>query len=301
MDRIRIGAVSRNYFNMPLWIAQEAGFLRREGLEADIHLIESIAAVSDRLAAHDLDLALSVTENVILEREKGGDLTILGGNVNRLPFSFVARPEIRSYADLRSRRIGVSSIRAGSSSLVMQILAGHGLTYPDDYTLVDCGPILTRWQMLLSGEIDAGLQGTPLNYIAIDQGYTDLGNPREQFPDFQFTSLNGSRAWIDRNGDILHRFLTAFIGAHRWFYDHREASVPIALKETGIAGSYAERAWDEYVRDEIFPRDGRASEASVQALIEVSSLIRALPARQARRAADYIDHSYLDAAQARLA
>ena len=57
-----------------------------------------------RLAALDLDIALSVTENVILDRGAGGDLVVLGGNVNRLPFSFIARPPIASYADLRGRR-----------------------------------------------------------------------------------------------------------------------------------------------------------------------------------------------------
>ena len=231
-----------------------AGFLCDEGIEADIHLIESIDEVSDRLSSHDLDLALSVTENVILERESGGDLVVIGGNVNRLPFSFIARPGITSYADLRGKRIGVSSKAAGSSSLIMRILDGHGLTYPDDYTLIDCGPILTRWEMLQSGEIDAGLQGAPLNHVALDACYVDLGNPRGAFPDFQFTSLNASRAWIAANGERLHRALRAFIRAHDWFYADKAATIPVAQEETGIGADYAARAWDEYVRDEIFPR-----------------------------------------------
>ena len=300
MDRLKIGAVSRNYFNMPLWGMHHGGFLRDEGIEADIHLIESIDEVSDRLASHDLDLALSVTENVILEREQGGDLVILGGNVNRLPFSFVARPGIGSIADLKGKRIGVSSKAAGSSSLIMRILDGHGLRYPDDYTLVDCGPILKRWEMLQSGEIDAGLQGVPLNHIALDAGYVDLGNPREAFPDFQFTSLNASRAWIEEHDNLLHRALRAFLRAHEWFYTDKAATIDVARKETGISADYAARAWDEYVEGEIFPRDGTASFAAVQTLIEVSGLIRALPKRQATGAAHYIDHSYLEAARVTL-
>lgn len=94
MTRLRIGAVSRNYFNMPLWVAQHRGLFGREGLEVEIQLIEAIDEVTRRCAAGDVELELGVTENVILDRERGGDLVVIGGNVNRLPFSLIARPGI---------------------------------------------------------------------------------------------------------------------------------------------------------------------------------------------------------------
>src|SRR5215211_6327113 len=173
MRALSVGAVSRNYFNLPLWVGQHAGFFNREGLSVSIELIEGIDVVTRRLAEGDFHLAPNVTDNTILNSEQGGHLEIIGGNVNRLPFSFIARPHIRSYSGLRGARIGVSSIRAGSSSLVMNLLAGHGLQYPRDYTLLAVGPILSRWKMLQSGEIDGGLQGAPLNYIAVDAGFSD--------------------------------------------------------------------------------------------------------------------------------
>lgn len=296
MRALKVGAVSRNYFNLPLWIAQHAGFFAREGLAVEIVLIEGIDEVTRRLAAGEFQFALDVTENVILNAEQGGRLQILGGNVNRLPFSFIARPHLRSWRDLRGARIGVSSVSAGSSSLVMKLLAAHGLRYPQDYTLLAVGPILSRWKMLQAGEIDAGLQGAPLNYLALDSGFVDLGNPREQFPDFQFTSLDADADWAKRNEDAAVAFLRAWVAAHRWFYDNKAGATQIAVKETGVERRYAERAWDEYVRDEIFPRDGRASVAAVQALIEVSSLIRDLPGRSNSRAEQHIDHAYLEMA-----
>lgn len=296
MRALKVGAVSRNYFNLPLWIAQHAGFFAREGLAVEIVLIEGIDEVTRRLVGGDLQLALDVTENVILNAEQGGRLEIVGGNVNRLPFSFIARPHIRTWADLRGARIGVSSISAGSSSLVMQLLAAHGLRHPRDYTLLAVGPILARWNMLQRGEIDAGLQGAPLNHIALDSGFVDLGNPRAQFPDFQFTSLDADADWAKRNEDTAVAFLRAWLAAHRWFYDNRAGTTEIAMKETGVERRYAERAWDEYVRDEIFPRDARASAAAVQALVEVSSLIRNLPGRSRSRAEQYINHGYLEMA-----
>ncbi|MDB5589934.1 ABC transporter substrate-binding protein [Enterovirga sp.] len=298
--KIRVGAVSRNYFNMPLWVAQDRGLFARHGLDVELHLIEAIDEVTGRLAAGDLQIDLGVTENVILECERGGSLVIVGGNVNRLPFSLMARPGIRSIAELKGARIGVSSVEAGSSSLVMRMLAEHGLHHPQDYRLLPVGPILARWRLLQSGEIDAGLQGAPMNRIAAAAGFSDLGSPRDLFPDFQFTSVNVERGWAQVNRPAVVAFLRAWIEAHRWLLAHREESRAVAAREASLSADEADIAWDEMVAGGIFPLDGRAGVAAVQTLIEVSALIRALPGRAALRAETYIDGSFVDAAEAGL-
>jgi NitT/TauT family transport system substrate-binding protein len=106
--------------------------------------------------------------------------------------------------------------------------------------------------------------------------------------------------WAEANPDIMRRFMRAFVRAHHWFFANRDGVTPIAMAETGITETYATRAWDEYVKDEIFPRDGDASDAAVQALIDVSALIRAMPNRVKSSAGDYINRSWLHAAQREL-
>ncbi|NOG73396.1 ABC transporter substrate-binding protein [Roseicella sp. DB1501] len=299
MDRLTLAVVSRNYFNLPAWIGLHAGFFAAEGLDLRIDHIEGIEEVNDRLRDGRAQLAYGVTEHVILDAEAGGGQRIVGGNVNRLPFTLIARPGIRDIAGLRGKRIGVSSLRAGSSSLIMRILAGHGLHWPGDYELVACGPILARWNLLRTGEIDAGLQGAPLDRMALDEGFVSLGSPRDAVPEFQFTSLDVEAGWAAAQHDLMLRFCRAFLRAHESVYEDRETATRIAMQESDIARRYAELAWEDYTRDAIFPRDGEASEAGVQALIETSALIRDLPDRP-RRAADYIDRSWLAAARASL-
>jgi ABC-type nitrate/sulfonate/bicarbonate transport system substrate-binding protein len=297
MAALTFAAVSRNYFSLPVWIAQHAGFFAAEDLDVAIELHEGVDAVTERLRDGRVDLAYGITEHVILDREGGGSLTIIGGNVNKLPFSLIARPEIRDISGLRGKVIGVSSLEAGSSSLVMKLLAARGLTYPGDYTLRAVGPILARWELLQSGEIVAGLLGAPLDSVAIDAGFTVVCDPRVEVPDFQFTSLNVDAHWAVENEALLVRFLRAFVGAHAWFYENPEASTRIAAIETGVEPRYLAQAWQSYTSAAIFPRDGEASTAAVQALIEVSALIRALPNRQHTSADDYIDRRYLRAAR----
>lgn len=297
MDKLTLAVVSRNYFNLPAWIGLHAGLFAAEGLEVRIDHIEGIEEVNDRIGDGRAQLAYGVTEHVILDAETGGHQVIIGGNVNRLPFSLIARPGIEGLAGLRGKRIGVSSIRAGSSSLIMRILAEAGLRWPGDYELVPCGPILARWELLRSGGIDAGLQGAPLDRIALDQGFVSLCEPRQEF---QFTSLDVDARWAAANRDLLLRFCRAFLRAHERFYADREAANAIAMQEAGIERRYADLAWQDYTRTKIFPRDGEASAAGVRALIETSALIRELPNRARTRAEDYIDRSWLAEARASL-
>ncbi|SDT00892.1 ABC transporter substrate-binding protein [Bradyrhizobium canariense] len=297
MEKIVFTAVSRNYFNMPVWIAQHQRMFADEGLEVAIELYEGVDEVTNRLRDGRAQLAYGITEHVILDSEAGGFLEIIGGNVNRLPFSFVAGKSIKTFDDLRGKTVGVSSLDAGSSSLVMKLLAARGLEYPRDYKMRAVGPILTRWEMLKSGEIDAGLQGAPLNYMAVDQGFPSLCEPRDEVPFFQFTSLNVDQRWAAANDATIMKFMRAFVRAHQWFFANREGSVSVAMRETGITREYALRAWDEYTADQIFPRDGDANTAAVQALIEISSLIRAVPNRVKSTADGYINRSYVNAAR----
>jgi ABC-type nitrate/sulfonate/bicarbonate transport system substrate-binding protein len=296
MEKIIFTAVSRNYFNMPVWIAQHQGMFADEGLDVTIELYEGVDEVTNRLRDGRAQLAYGITEHVILDSEAGGFLEIIGGNVNRLPFSFIAGRSIKTVDDLRGKTIGVSSLDAGSSSLVMKLLAARGLEYPRDYKMMAVGPILTRWQMLQSGEIDAGLQGAPLNYMAVDQGFVSLCEPRDEVPYFQFTSLNVDRHWAAGNEGTIRKFMRAFVRAHQWFFANRDGSTSVAMRETGVSREYALRAWDEYTTDQIFPRDGDASTAAVQALIEISSLIRAVPNRVKSSADGYINRNFIRAA-----
>jgi ABC-type nitrate/sulfonate/bicarbonate transport system substrate-binding protein len=295
-DRLHIAAVSRNYFNMPLWVGERRGFFAAEGIDLRSELHEGVDEVTNRLRDGRVQFAYGITEHVVLDREAGGQQVIVGGNVNRLPFSLIAGKSLRSVEGLRGKVIGVSSIEAGSSSLVMKLLEARGLHYPGDYDIRAVGPILARWEKLQSGEIDAGLQGAPLNYIALDQGYPSLCEPRAEVPFFQFTSLNVLEPWAATHQDLMLRFMRAFVRAHRWFFAHREEANAIAEIECRIAPAYANRAWLEYTQEEIFPPGGDVLTASVQALIDISALIRALPNRQNRAAESYIDRSYLHAA-----
>ena len=296
MDKLTVATVARNYYNLPLWIGQARNFFAEAGLDVTLIENDSVDVVTACLRNGEAQLARGITEHVILDQESGGHLEIVAGSINRLPFSLICKPSIKSIAELKGKVIGASSVDAGSSSLIMEILAQDGLKHPADYTIRAVGPMMSRWELLQSGEIDGGLQGVPMNFIALDAGFNTLIEPSDRFPDFQFSSFNADARWAAGNRAVLVRFLRAYLQATDWYYANRELASDLAVGRMKLGRDYALRAWDECVATGIMPRDGKASIAAVQTLIDVSGLIRALPTRTKARAADYINHSYLDEA-----
>ena len=49
MDKLTFTAVSRNYFNLPIWVAKHRGMLADEGLDVAIELYEGVDEVTNRL------------------------------------------------------------------------------------------------------------------------------------------------------------------------------------------------------------------------------------------------------------
>lgn len=244
--KLRVGIVIPAFFYVPYWAALKQGFYARRGLDVVITSLSGIENVTVQLKAGDIDIGVGSPEHVIHDVERGGDLRMIGGNVNRLTHSLIVQPGIRQLTDLRGKRIGVATITAGTSSLFMGILEDLGLHYPGDYSVLEVGAVPPRHKMLLSGEIDAGMQTDPHNYMAEDEGLTNLGPLSQWIPDFQFTSINVRKPWAEGNADTVTKFLEATLEGSRFMVGQREEAVDIAEEFMKLPRRYLERAWHDH-------------------------------------------------------
>src|SRR3990172_474787 len=111
------GAISSNV--VPLWTAQDQGFLRKYGLDADLVFIIAGRAAQAMLAGQ-VAVGLVGATHVTNAVTGGGDLTMILGLENTLDYLFIARPTIKSGEELKGRKvdIGKENIPFQSSGLV---------------------------------------------------------------------------------------------------------------------------------------------------------------------------------------
>ena len=268
-DQLHLGIVVPAFFYVPYWAALEQGFYADAGLDLTITSFGGIEPVTQALRDGSIQVGVGSPEHVIHDVEAGGDLRIVGGNVNRLTHDLIAQPEIKRLEDLRGKVIGVSLLSGGTSSLFIEIMKGVGLEHPRDYTLVAAGVVPPRHEMLMRREIDAGMQTDPHNYIAEDAGLSNLGPVSQWIPYFQFTSVNVRLGWAESHPDVTTRFLAASIRGSRWMADNKADAIALAQRRMGVEERYAARAWHDHVGGDVLPLDLHLDRRSIQTAMDM--------------------------------
>jgi NitT/TauT family transport system substrate-binding protein len=290
MREITVGVVAPAYVNVPLWVAQERGFLERRGLSATERILGSTHGVTNALRDREVEIALTAPEGSIADAVAGGPLRVVAGLTDRPPLSMIALPRHHEFGDLRGGRIGTSSLTEGTRHVAERMLAAHGLSYPADYDFALEGSHVERWKALQAGTIDAALQMIPYDAMAVDAGFTNLGPVTEEF------ALNAVCVRLPAERAELTPFLQALAEAAEWFRGHVAESADIAAKRTSIEPRYALRACQALAADGVIPVDLRSSPgalAAVTGALRSSGLIPAEAPDPLDPLAAAVDYSYL--------
>lgn len=296
---VHLGIVVPAFFYVPYWAAHENGWYEEAGLDVTFSVLGGIDPLTKALKANEVDIGIGSPEHVIHDVEAGGDLRMVGGNVNRLTHSLIVQPEIKTLKDLRGKILGVSALSGGTSSLFIDILEREGLKYPGDYIIVEAGVVPPRHERLLRKEIDAAMQTDPHNYMAEDVGMNNLGPVSKWIPHFQFNSVNVRSSWAQAHEETLVSFLYASIRASKWLFENREESIDIAEKYMKIDRRYLNRAWEDHVTDEALPSDLRLERLSIDTALKMMHRDRSVKLAEDSRPEKYVDTSYLAQAQGR--
>jgi ABC-type nitrate/sulfonate/bicarbonate transport system substrate-binding protein len=294
--RVGGGAVGFNW--LPVIVAERQGMFARRNLAVDIKRLGAVDKVTAAVKAGELDLAITPPEGAIRDCAGGGNLRIIAGNVNRLPLSLIAHPRIRRIEELRGARLGTSSLTEGTALYTMEVLRQHGLKYPGDYEFAVVGVHPARWKALQEGTIDAAVQLIPLNFVAEDAGYTNLGEVADYIPEIVFTGLIVDRTAAEKRRDQIVALLSAVMEGTRWVYDPANDETLLALTKelTQAEGKYGRQALDYMRQMRVFSPELSIPDAAFAKSLELMQKAGLADAQLVADAKAVLDASFLAAA-----
>ncbi len=297
---LKVGITSKTLFFMPYYIGQKKGFYAAENLKVEPVLIGRSDVQLAALLAGELQIGSLNTDATIVINEKGGNLKVIAGVDNSAPYILVGGKATKKVDDLKGAIIGVSALRGGATSILLDYLKSKGLLYPRDFTMVVIsGGTSARLTSLEGGAIAGTVLGIPYSDIAIDQGFNKLGDTLELIPTYQFNAVTINPAWAEKNRTSVVRFLKAHIRSLRWIYEQPDQAAEFFTQEMGVKPLYARRGVDYFTKNKIFPIDGAVTLDGLKVNIEVQArdgvLKEPLPPPE-----KYVDLSYLKQAQKEL-
>jgi ABC-type nitrate/sulfonate/bicarbonate transport system substrate-binding protein len=297
---VKVGITSKTLFFLPYYVGQKKGFYATENIRIEPVLIGRSDVQLAALLAGELQIGSLNADATIVINEKGGNLKVIAGVDNSAPYILVGGKAYKKIDDLKGARIGVSALRGGATSILLDYLKSKGLLYPRDFSMmVISGGTSARLTALESGAIAGGVLGIPYSDMAVDQGFNRLGDTLELIPTYQFNAVTVNPTWAEKNRDTTVRFLKAHIRSIRWIYEQPGQAAEFFTQEMGVKPPYARRGVDYFTKNKIFPIDGAVTLDGLKMNIEVQArdgvLKEPLPSPE-----KYVDLSYLRQAQKEL-
>lgn len=138
-QKLMVGWSAVSALNSPFWVVKDGGFLKREGLDADLIYIASSSTIAQAQLAGDVAISTANSQVVVDIGLQGGDLTAMGAVINVAAFYIMAAPEIKRVEDLKGKPVGVTRFGASTDFSMRMLLKKYGLEPSRDVPILQIG------------------------------------------------------------------------------------------------------------------------------------------------------------------
>lgn len=216
--KAQLGWVSVSAANSAIWAAEDGGYLKKYGLDAEVpNYADSTQAVAALVAGKtDINCGVSGTA-IVAANLQGSDLIIIGSSINTFPNSLYGKSSYSRISELKGKRIGVTRIGTASDTAARLALKSGGLDPDKDVEYVQTGGLNETVAALQANQIDAGALSPPQTLAARNLGFKELVDVSTLGLEYVYNGLATSRAFAQKNPQMVEAVLKAVLEGERRF------------------------------------------------------------------------------------
>lgn len=243
---------STNAVFWPNYVATSLGYYTREGLDVEPVLADPNVLVAT-LIGGSVEIANADSTQLMLALDKGANLAAVGIGAERQPYKFMVAPGIKSFADLKGKKVGAAAEIDIYTYVLKQIMLKAKFN-PDDVQWVYGGGQNQRLSAIVGGAIQGGLFSPPGDARLKDLGYNTLAFTPDFYPNLTLSVTSVRRDWAQQNAGTLRRLLRAQSDAVKWLNNpaNHQQAIDILVAATKAKPSDAEGAYDYYIRQHLW-------------------------------------------------
>jgi NitT/TauT family transport system substrate-binding protein len=290
--QVVFGITSATAFNLPHYIATEKNYYQAESLTIDTIVVGAATGVVQQLAAGAINVGEAATDQALRAIVRGAPIKIIAGAASNAPFRLVAAKGIKNWSDLKGKTVSVGGPTDVTLHFVRVMARKNGLA-DQDYDVLYGGGTPARFAQLAAGAVAAAILTNPLDFVALEQGFVDLGSVPDYLPNWAQNNVLVDTRWAQHNRAAILAFLRARIKATDYLYDpaNRDEVVGILAKYTRTSQPFAAATYDLFIKEKVLAHKAAlfadGIEANLDALVASGELANAPPL------ATFIDASFL--------
>jgi NitT/TauT family transport system substrate-binding protein len=257
----------------PVYIGNTKGIFAADDMKVDIVFVPSSAAVQQQLAGGSLNVGINGgLVDPIRAVNQGAPVAIVRIEGQAPPYALLAKPAIKSIADLKGKTISVGGAKDITRTYLERMLAPSGIK-PGEYDLVFAGATSARFAALQSGSADAAILFPPITFHAEAAGFNSLGIVVDYAKNLPFMGMTVNKPWVAAPGNKrrLEKFLAGFTKSVAWFYDdkNRDEAIKILAAETRGEPDDIVKTYDFFRKISFFEPTGKISKTKMTEILGV--------------------------------
>ncbi|HEY2987768.1 MAG TPA: ABC transporter substrate-binding protein [Candidatus Binatia bacterium] len=213
LARIRYG-VTASVAHLPVLVAREAGLFRKYGFDVEVIHIRGGALITMTIMSGSVQFSGAGAESVVAARIEGGDVVLLACPVDTDAVYLIARPEIKSAADLKGKTAAVTRLGSTTHFYLRSALNQLGLD-EKDVAILQLGAGGEIAAAMLGGRVAAAALTLHNAFPLMQMGWpvlVDLSKADFLYPP---SCVASSRALMKSSPGTVERFLKAYLEAIR--------------------------------------------------------------------------------------
>jgi len=287
--------------NWPIWAAQDRGLFAKNGIAVKLSFTPNSVEQIRNLVNGTYDLGTTAYDNVVAYQEGQGETELsvqpdlfafMGGYSGSL--RFVTQPDIKTYAALKGKTLGVDAATTGFAFILYKLAAMNGLAL-SDYKIEKLGGTPARVQAMMEGRIAGTMISSPSEILPESKGYTRLGDTTTTFGPYQASIGVARRSWAAKNGDQLTAFIRSYVEAMDWLQQPANRDEAVAIYMNHVANAprpAAQKAYEVmFAEKEGFQKRAKLDVEGCRTVLKLRSEF-AKPQKNLTDPLKYVDESF---------
>ena len=264
---LRVGIPLDATSYLPLYIASQTTW-KDAGLNVQLLAFRGGTESNQALAGDSIDINCgSLSDLVSLVGAQQPVIGIYAG-FNLADFSWYAQPSMKSWADVRGKTLGISTLGSTTDALTRYVLRKHGLDAERDAHLLSVGNNANQYQALKANRTQVAMISAPATWQAEADGFTLLGTQeREVAPDWPEHIFSVKTKFLAGNRNTIAAMLRGHVAALRYAKANRAAAIGIYVDRLKYTPELAAKAYAEVMP--FFDERGRLPERSMKVFWQI--------------------------------
>jgi NitT/TauT family transport system substrate-binding protein len=207
--------VSTSISHLPVWVGKDTGLFAKNGLNIEPVQIRGGAVSTMAIMSGQAVLSGVGAGSVVAARVEGGDIVLLACPADLEPVYLIARPEIKSPAELKGKAAGVTRLNSSIHFYLRSATRMVGIDSDKEMTLLQLGGSAEISAALEAGRIAAAALTIKDVLPFMQRGWPVLADLTKSDLVYPSSCVTSTRAFVKAEPKVVNGFLNGYVSAIR--------------------------------------------------------------------------------------